>query len=185
MLYEVITHATSWATKRVEKETESVIVSVGGDGTFNEVASVLVNTLLQMAHIPRGSGNGLARMLTIPSSVKKIPDYLRNGVSKRIDAGRLGEKYFFCTAGFDFDALVAHHFSTSKTRGLKSYVLYTLKAFMNFKGVQADFDLDGEQFSGRFFTVTVANANQYGNNAFIAPKQRQLLNHLVHLLRGT
>ncbi len=29
--------------------------------------------------------------------------------------------------------------------------------------------LDGEEVSGRFFTVTFANANQYGNDAFIAP----------------
>ena len=35
--------------------------------------------------------------------------------------------------------------------------------------MEADFEMDGQTISGRFFTVTVANANQYGNNAFIAP----------------
>ncbi len=163
-------HATTWAVKKVKKRSDSILVSVGGDGTFNELASSLLNTDLKMAHIPRGSGNGLARMLKIPSSVKKIPGYLKNGELKAIDAGKLNGYYFFCTAGFGFDALVAHHFSQSKTRGLKSYVLYTLKAFINFKGVQANFELDGKKYSGSFFTVTIANANQYGNNAYIAPK---------------
>ena len=120
-------HATRWATKRVKKGTDSVIVSVGGDGTFNEVASVLVNSPLQMAHIPRGSGNGLARMLHIPSKIKKIPAYLMEGQPVKIDAGSFNNHYFFCTAGFGFDALIAHHFSTSKTRGFKSYVLLVLK----------------------------------------------------------
>jgi len=163
-------HATKWTDKRVEKGTESIVVSMGGDGTFNEVASSLVNSGLQMAHIPRGSGNGLARMLKIPSKLKKIPDYLKNGVPIQIDCGKLNDLNFFCTAGFGFDALVAHHFSTSKTRGLKSYVLYTLKSYFNYKGVDAEIELDGVKKTGRFFTLTVANANQYGNNAFIAPE---------------
>jgi len=162
-------HATTWTEKRVKKGTDSIIVSIGGDGTFNEVATSLLNTDLKMAHIPRGSGNGLARMLKIPSKPKKIPTYLQKGIPLKIDAGKLNGKSFFCTAGFGFDALVAHHFENSKTRGLKSYVLYTLKAFLNYNGVETDFELDGEPYSGSFFTVTVANANQYGNNAFIAP----------------
>lgn len=163
-------HATTWAQKRVKKGTDSIIVSVGGDGTFNEVATSLLNSDLKMAHIPRGSGNGLARMLRIPSNPKKIPNYLQNGVPLKIDAGSLNGKSFFCTAGFGFDALVAHHFKDSKTRGLKSYVFYTLKAFIKYKGFNAEFFLDGKKFSGQFFTVTIANANQYGNNAFIAPQ---------------
>ena len=162
-------HATTWASKRVDKGNDSVIVSVGGDGTFNEVASALVNSPLQMAHIPRGSGNGLARMLKIPSKISGLPAYLKEGVLHCIDTGKWNDKYFFCTAGFGFDALIAHHFSASKNRGLKSYVFYIVKAFFSYKGVEATVVLDGEKRNGRFFTVTFANANQYGNNAFIAP----------------
>lgn len=163
-------HATRLALKRMKKEADAVLVSLGGDGTFNEVASALVNSEASLAHIPRGSGNGLARMLRIPVSQEKVPDYLSRGKQKKIDAGMIGDDYFFCTAGFGFDALIAHHFENSNTRGLKSYVLYVLKSFFNYKGVEADFELDGKRFHGRFFTVTIANANQYGNNAFIAPK---------------
>ncbi len=163
-------HATHLAEKRLAKKKEAIIVSLGGDGTFNEVASALVNSTAKLAHIPRGSGNGLARMLKIPHSAKKIADYLVRGKAHKIDAGKVNDRYFFCTAGFGFDALIAHHFSTSSSRGLKSYVFYTLKSFFRYKGVEADFELDGERYSGRFFTVTIANANQFGNNAFIAPK---------------
>lgn len=162
-------HATRLALKRMKKEADAVFVSLGGDGTFNEVASALVNSEASLAHIPRGSGNGLARMLNIPTSLNKVPGYLAQGQHKHIDAGAIAGDYFFCTAGFGFDALIAHYFENSNTRGLKSYVLNVIKSFIRYKGVEADFELDGKRFNGRFFTVTIANANQYGNNAFIAP----------------
>lgn len=162
-------HAPKLVQKRLDR-SEAVIVSVGGDGTFNEVASVMVDSERPMAHIPRGSGNGLARMLKIPGAIAKIPDYLKHGVSRQIDVGKINNNYFFCTCGFGFDALIAHHFATSKQRGLKSYVWYVLKAFFNFKGIEAEFVLDGEPVRGRYFAVTIANANQYGNDAFIAPE---------------
>lgn len=162
-------HAPDLVRKRLEKR-KAVIVSVGGDGTFNEAASVLVGTSRKMAHIPRGSGNGLARMLKIPGKIKEIADYLEFGKAKAIDVGKINNDYFFCTCGFGFDALIAHHFASSVKRGLKGYVGYVLKSFFNFKGVDAQFSLDGEAYSGSYFAVTIANANQYGNDAFIAPE---------------
>jgi YegS/Rv2252/BmrU family lipid kinase len=162
-------HAPKLVRKRLQKR-KAVIVSVGGDGTFNEAASVLVGTSREMAHIPRGSGNGLARMLKIPNRVSRIADYLESGKAKAIDVGKINDDHFFCTCGFGFDALIAHHFEGSEKRGLKGYVGYVLKSFFNFKGIDARFSLDGENFSGKYFAVTIANADQYGNDAFIAPE---------------
>ncbi|PTN08672.1 diacylglycerol kinase family protein [Mangrovibacterium marinum] len=161
-------HATELVKKLLGQQT-GIIVSVGGDGTFNEAASALVGTDQQMAHIPRGSGNGLARMLKIPNKIDRIGDYLEWGKAKAIDVGKIGNHNFFCTCGFGFDALIAHHFDGSEKRGLKGYVHYVAKSFFRFKGVEAQFALDGKAYQGRYFTVTIANANQYGNDAFIAP----------------
>src|SRR5688572_30075837 len=44
----------------------SRIVAWGGDGTINEVASVLAFRDATLAVVPSGSGNGLARELRIP-----------------------------------------------------------------------------------------------------------------------
>ncbi|WP_163709539.1 diacylglycerol/lipid kinase family protein [Mangrovibacterium lignilyticum] len=161
-------HAPKLVKKRLVK-SEAVIVSVGGDGTFNEAASVLVGTSREMAHIPRGSGNGLARMLKIPGKIDQIPDYLERGVGRLIDVGKINDDYFFCTCGFGFDALIAHDFSKSETRGFWTYARSVFNQFWSYRGVEVHLVLDGEDLSGRFFTVTFANANQYGNDAFIAP----------------
>ncbi|WP_372775807.1 diacylglycerol kinase family protein [Mangrovibacterium sp.] len=161
-------HAPKLVKKRL-LNPEAVMASVGGDGTFNEVASLLVGTSRSMAHIPRGSGNGLARMLKIPHRVGQIPDYLEHGVVRAIDVGKINNDYFFCTCGFGFDALIAHDFSNSTTRGFWTYARSVLTKFWSYRGVETRMILDGEEISGRFFSVTIANANQYGNDAFIAP----------------
>jgi len=161
-------HAPKLVKKRLNKP-EVVIVSVGGDGTFNEAASVLVGTSREMAHIPRGSGNGLARMLKIPGQIAKIPDYLERGSGRLIDVGRINDDFFFCTCGFGFDALIAHEFSDSKSRGFWTYANSVFKKFWSYRGVETRLILDGDEMTGRFYTVTFANANQYGNDAFIAP----------------
>lgn len=162
-------HATRLAIKRLKKEKDPLIVSVGGDGTFNEVASAIVGSEAILAHIPRGSGNGLARMLKLPGKTRKVPGYLLKGTPKNIDAGKINDRYFFCAAGFGFDALVAHHFSKGQHRGLTGYVLQIVKLFFRYKGIEAAFETDDEKHSGRYFMVSIANANQMGNNAYIAP----------------
>ena len=57
--------AKTLAQKAIQKGATRII-AVGGDGTINEVASVLVNTNIPLGIIPIGSGNGLARHLNIP-----------------------------------------------------------------------------------------------------------------------
>ena len=171
-------HAAKLAFKRLKKDTKAIIVSVGGDGIFNEVASALVNSQATLAHVPRGSGNGLARMLKLKAKRNGIINYLTKGRVELIDTGQVNNQHFFCTAGFGLDALVAHRFVQSKSRGFKNYILYTICTYLNYKGVSASFEIDGETFEGDYFMVTFANANQFGNNAFIAP-QAQLNDGLL------
>ncbi|MFV0554203.1 MAG: diacylglycerol/lipid kinase family protein [Mangrovibacterium sp.] len=161
-------HAHDLAAEKAA-DNDSIIASMGGDGTINEIASSLVNTSATMAIIPCGSGNGLARMVGISGIINRVESYFNYGKMSPIDVGTLGNFNFFCTCGFGFDAMVAHSFSQSKARGLKTYIESTVQKAIEFKGLYAEFTLDGKPFSGEFMLVTIANANQYGNNAFIAP----------------
>jgi len=161
-------HAFVLASEKAEK-TDTLIVSMGGDGTFNEVASALVNSNAALAHIPRGSGNGLARMLNIPRLRYQTANYLSDGVIKKIDAGKINDQFFFCTCGFGFDAYIAERFNKSKQRGSLLYGWYIFKLFFTYKPVKTSFSVDGVKYDGKYFVVTFSNANQYGNNAKIAP----------------
>lgn len=162
-------HAFALASAKAN-EQDTLIVSMGGDGTFNEAASALVNSNASIAHIPRGSGNGLARMLNIPRLRYLTTKYLADGNIKKIDAGKINDRYFFCTCGFGFDAYIADRFNKSRLRGSLLYGWYIFKLFNRYEGVKASFTVDGVKYYGDYFVVTFSNANQYGLNARIAPQ---------------
>jgi diacylglycerol kinase family enzyme len=112
--------AVDFAKKALDKGATRII-AVGGDGTINEVASVLVGKSTPLGIIPVGSGNGLARHLNIPLNYKKAFQKALVGATIKIDVGYINNKPFFCTAGVGFDAAVAHRFANSKGRGLLNY----------------------------------------------------------------
>jgi YegS/Rv2252/BmrU family lipid kinase len=144
----------------------SRIIAVGGDGTINEVASALVGTNIPIGIIPFGSGNGLARHLSIPLNLKKALNLALHGKVNKIDVGIINQQYFFCTAGIGFDAAVANVFSKGKGRGLANYIKATLNTIFKYHPIQIAIN-DGPKET--VFSLTIANANQFGNNAFISP----------------
>jgi len=146
------------------------IISVGGDGTMNEIASSLLNTESSLGIIPMGSGNGLARHLHIPLNITRAIDMLNNFSTTVIDSGNINGKPFFCTAGIGLDAQVSKVFDELPTRGLKTYTKAFIKKVRSYKGDELKIRFsDGSEANGTFLLSTFANSNQYGNNAFIAP----------------
>jgi YegS/Rv2252/BmrU family lipid kinase len=147
-----------------------VVVAIGGDGMVNRVAQALVNTKFAMGIIPMGSGNGLARYLKIPLDIAKSIEVLLNGKIIKVDTCEINNHLFLATAGAGFDAHVGKLFANSSKRGFLSYVKITLHQFRTYIPLNYDLILDGKPVNIEAFSVTIANANQWGNNAVIAPE---------------
>lgn len=81
-------------TKSILEQSPDVVVACGGDGTINEVASMLIGTDVLFGIVPTGSGNGLASNLEIPRNVNKVLETIRAGVVVRIDVGKVNDRYF-------------------------------------------------------------------------------------------
>lgn len=162
-------HATELAKQSIENGY-NFIVAAGGDGTVNEVAKALVNTDVSLGIIPCGSGNGLARFLNIPIKLKDAIATLNTGNQLTIDFGKINDNPFFCTCGVGFDAHIGNKFATSTTRGFWTYLKETVKAFFSYKPKKYRIKIDGEKIKTKAFLITVANAGQYGNDAYIAPQ---------------
>lgn len=146
------------------------VISVGGDGTMNEIASSLLHTKTSLGIIPMGSGNGLARHLDIPLEPLKAIDLMNTFSIQTIDSGNINGIPFFCTAGIGLDAHVTKVFDELPTRGLKTYVKAFIKKVRSYRGDHLHIRInDDKEIDGTFLLCTFANANQYGNNAFIAP----------------
>ncbi len=162
-------HATEIA--KVYNQVGNTIIAVGGDGTVNETAAGLIKSVSSLGIIPLGSGNGLARHLHIPMKGKEALQHIFRGQARLMDCGYLNDHTpFFCTAGFGFDAEVAHDFAKQSVRGLLTYLKVSYTTFKAHKAKQYRIVVDGKLYEGNFFNVTVANASQFGNNAYIAPR---------------
>lgn len=161
-------HAAELAAKALEINADTVIVA-GGDGTVNEVAGVLVNSNTKLLIIPTGSGNGLARHLKLPLNIEGSIKLIECGKDLSIDCGMANDMYFFCTCGVGYDAEVSKSVSLMKKRGRMMYAREMIKVFLKYKPERLKLISDQEEFEEEVFTLTFANANQYGNNAYIAP----------------
>lgn len=146
-----------------------IIVAVGGDGTINEVATEIEGTDKLMGIVPFGSGNGLARSLSIPlAEVQAIKRINKLHVSK-IDSGTFNGRKFFNMAGIGFDAQISARFAENVKRGLSSYAKIAFSEVSNYRSQQYRFEIDGKEYEHKAFMISIANSSQYGNNAHISP----------------
>lgn len=162
-------HATVLAREAAARG-EFAVLACGGDGTVNEVGAGLINTSTALGILPAGSGNGLARHIGIPCDVRRSLDVIAEDNVIAADFATVNGRPFFCTFGLGFDAAVSHRFATRGRRGLNSYIASAIDEFIQYNPDSYEIvTADGEVITDKAFLVTVCNASQYGNNAFIAP----------------
>lgn len=165
-------HAADIARQCVADGTD-ICVAVGGDGTVNEVARSVAGSNTALGIVPCGSGNGLARHLCLPMSMKGALSIINHGATDMFDYGMINKHPFFCTCGMGFDAFVSLKFAQSGKRGLATYAKMVLSEGMHYKPDTYDITVDaddGQQHRYEAFLVACANAAQYGNNTYIAPE---------------
>jgi len=160
--------ATRLATEAIDAGYAGVLAA-GGDGTINETARAMCDTGIPMGIIPVGSGNGLARHLGIPVDMHMAVELLAQGHITDIDYGTANGEQFFCTFGLGFDAAVSHRFAHQGRRGKLTYFKSVLEEVRQYKPERYTIMANGRIITERAFVVTVCNASQYGNNAYIAP----------------
>lgn len=166
-------HATALARQAVEAGVTRV-VCVGGDGTMNEVAQALTGTSTELGLVPCGSGNGLARHLRLPAGFQQALTFACDPQApvSEIDAATVNGRPFFNAMGFGLDAEVSHRFNQLTRRGLPAYARTALGAFFGQRPQRCRITADGRTEWVDAILVAVANSDQYGNNARIAPGAR-------------
>ena len=161
-------HASALADAALADGCE-LVVAVGGDGTMNEVAGRLVGSAATLGLVPCGSGDGLGRTLGLHGPIPWALQVLETGRPRTIDSGRANEYPFFTIAGLGFEAEVARRFARLRRRGFTGYLAQSVAAFLRWRSPEFVIAHDGQSERLRTFTLAVANASQYGNNALVAP----------------
>ena len=166
----LITEKAGDATAFARECRSEIVVAVGGDGTVNEVARGLIGTTKTLGIIPCGSGDGLALHLGISRDIRLAVKAINQACRIPIDVAEINGRPFFCTTGFGLDAAVSLEFARSSRRGLSQYIALAWEEWKNYPCDHYKITTEeGVIWSGKAVLVTVANADQWGNHARIAP----------------
>jgi len=165
---EYVGHAGELADEAATKNFD-VIIAAGGDGTINEVATKVLKHNKILGILPLGSGNGLARFLSISKNLRYALSIINNFKIDQIDTAEFNQKCFFNLAGMGFDAHLSSVFSKDKKRGLSGYVKLGFKEVFNYKAQTYHLNIDGTEYTRKAFAISIANSSQYGNDVYIAP----------------
>lgn len=156
--------------QKIREEQFTDVIICGGDGTVNQVVHSLANTKVRFGILPLGSGNGLAFAAGIPKLPAKALDIIFEGNAQLTDAFMINNQFACMLCGLGFDAAVAHQFANAPKRGLGTYASLTTKHFLTAKAYHFDISANNFDFSAEAYFISIANANQFGNNFTIAPQ---------------
>lgn len=141
-----------------------LVMVCGGDGTVREVCAELAGTGIPVGIIPAGTGNLLARNLSIPLYLRAAIDVALTGQDRAVDLVEVGgdgieDTHFLVMAGMGFDAAIMEGVNEDikKRVGWIAYVLSGVKALM-FPPVRLEISIDGGPVTKhRARTVIVGN----------------------------
>ncbi|HEY5143525.1 MAG TPA: diacylglycerol kinase family protein [Solirubrobacteraceae bacterium] len=105
-------HATELGRMAVAEDYD-VVVTLGGDGTLNEVANGLAGSGVPLCPLPGGSQNVFAKMLGMPAEIVDATSHVLRLADdwhpRRVDLGRVNGRIFTFSAGAGLDAAVVEH----------------------------------------------------------------------------
>ncbi|UCB42678.1 MAG: diacylglycerol kinase family lipid kinase, partial [Dehalococcoidales bacterium] len=159
------------------------VVSVGGDGTINEVVNGLHDsgTLddVSLGIISTGTGSDYIRTVGIPRRYEDACKRLLEpnkmlvdlGVAEYKDNGHTAERLFVNFAGLGFDAEVVRA-TTLKYKslgGLPAYLLGLLTTLLCYRNREITLKVDGEVVSKKICATVMSNGKYGGGSMFVAP----------------
>ncbi|MFO7822214.1 MAG: diacylglycerol kinase family lipid kinase [Lentisphaeria bacterium] len=163
-------HATELAAKAVQAKYNTV-VAAGGDGTVNEVLNGMVHSETELAILPLGTTNVLAREVGLHRRRKLMVDTILNGRAEKVHVGRANDHYFLSMAGIGFDGHVVHalNLQLKSWFGKLAYVIAALKVLTSSRprrNIEVNLnDGDGLKCS----SLIVGNGKYYGGSFEVTP----------------
>lgn len=127
-----------------------------------------------LAFVPGGTANIFARALRLPSSPQAVAYMLQRGSVRRIDVGRVNDRYYATIAGVGFDGeVVARASRWPRWGGGKTiHVAAILATLAAYRPPRARVVLDGRVEDVRLTFLAAANTAWYGGGLHIAPGAR-------------
>ncbi len=186
----IFTESKSHATRLVIDSISSgfrKIISVGGDGTLNEVINGIFSQIycptsdITLSLIPVGTGNDWGRMFGIPllyeSAVKTIcaGKHILHDIGKvsYFNGSKQEIRYFINIAGLGFEAAVVKRTNIQKDKGRSNKAIYfynLLMSLISYKNTDAELLIDGQVINCKVFSINVGNGRYCGGGMRQTPE---------------
>ena len=189
--YEIIarmTCGTGDANRIVREKCAGVdlVVCAGGDGTFNETISGILEAGcdVPVGYIPCGSTNDFANSLKLSTNVLQAARDIVEGTAVSYDVGKFGDRYFSYVASFG--AFTKASYSTPQNiknaLGHTAYILEGIQELSQLKPSHVRIQLEDAVIEGDFLFGAISNSTSLGGILTLDPKQVDMGDGVFELL---
>ena len=142
-----------------------LVLSIGGDGTFNEVmtGNFMRKDRIVLCHLPSGTTNDVGAMWGYGKNMLNNLKLALNGKVKRIDICTINDKPFVYSAGFGKFMNIPYETprELKKRIGHLAYIREGARDFFRkVKLYDITYEVDNEKYRGLFSFALITNANR-------------------------
>ncbi len=163
-----------------------LVVCIGGDGTFNETLSGLLDAAadIPLGYIPCGSTNDFASGLKLAKNPLHAARAILEGSPATFDVGQFGERYFSYVASFGAFTRVSYATpqNLKNVLGHLAYILEGIRDLSNIRPLHARIETPERVFEGDYLFGAVCNSTSLGGVLTLDPKAVDMNDGLLELL---
>ncbi|MBE6632402.1 MAG: diacylglycerol kinase family lipid kinase [Ruminococcaceae bacterium] len=151
--------------KKYAKDSD-LVVCIGGDGTFNEVVSGMLDSGvdIKMGYIPAGSTNDFANSLKLSVNQIKAAKDIVDGDERKYDVGTFNGRVFAYVASFG--AFTKASYSAPQDMknsiGHLAYILEGIKEISSIRSEHIRIELENETIEGDYIFGAISNSTSLG-----------------------
>jgi len=149
-----------------------VVVSVGGDGTINEILNGMPELDMPLGIIPIGTGNDFARSCSIPvDSVTTAIDILLAHDVKTLDVGEVNGRRFINVMGIGFEGRANDiGQKLSFLKGAPKYIIAIGFTFFSYKRIPMHIEFNDMVLDEDMLLLSIGNGWNVGGGLQLTPK---------------
>jgi YegS/Rv2252/BmrU family lipid kinase len=172
------------AVQRLAGEMD-LIVCCGGDGTFNETVTGLLQSGadVPIGYIPAGSTNDFASSLKLSTNIMQAVQDILEGEPVPYDIGRFGDRYFSYVASFG--AFTKSSYATPQSvknaLGHTAYVLESISELSQIRKIHVRMEMEDQTVEDDFIFGCISNSTSIGGVLTLDPKQVDMADGLLEV----